>query len=76
MSFYIEWERLAAQAYDMLDADAQAAIARAVVLLARQGIPNEAEPGDDGRWTLRAGAHIIVFTENDLDLYLIAIEPA
>jgi hypothetical protein len=76
MSFYIEWERLAAQAYDMLDPDTQAAIARAVIRLARQGIPDDAEPGDDGRWTLQAGDHIIVFTENDSDLYLIAIEPA
>jgi hypothetical protein len=40
MSFHIEWERLAAQAYDMLDRDAQAAIATAVVRLARQGIPD------------------------------------
>ncbi|WP_030174334.1 hypothetical protein [Spirillospora albida] len=58
----------------MLDPDAQAAIARAVVRLARQGIPDDAVPGDDGRWTLRAGGHIIVFTESDLDLYLIVIE--
>ncbi|GAA2111330.1 hypothetical protein [Actinomadura alba] len=43
MSFHIEWERLASQAYDMLDLKAQAAIARVVVHLARQGIPDEAD---------------------------------
>ncbi|MFI6485062.1 hypothetical protein ACIBH1_44615 [Nonomuraea sp. NPDC050663] len=76
MSFHIEWERLAAQAYDMLDDQAQANIARAIVRLARQGIPDDAEPGQDGLWTLQVGRHIIVFTEHDLDVYLVAIEPA
>ncbi|NVI86073.1 hypothetical protein [Actinomadura sp. BRA 177] len=76
MSFHIEWERLAGQAYDMLGKDAQAAIALALVRTARQGITDDAQPGQGGQWTLRAGDHIIVFTENEFDLYLVAIEPA
>ncbi len=40
------------------------------------GIPDDAEPGDDGRWTLPAGDCILVFVESDLDIYLVAIEPA
>ncbi|GGV31546.1 hypothetical protein GCM10010182_63840 [Actinomadura cremea] len=76
MSFHIEWERLASQAYDMLGKEARAAIAMAVIRLAREGLPDEAVPGEDGRWTLRADDHIIVFVENGFDIYLIGIESA
>ena len=76
MSFHLEWERLFSQRFDMLGVDDKMAIAMALTLLARQGIPGEAEAGDDGRWTLRAGRHIVVFTEHELDIYLLAIEDA
>ncbi|MCW2884707.1 MAG: hypothetical protein JWL58_1569 [Streptosporangiaceae bacterium] len=60
----------------MLAPQAKAAVAMAIVRLARQGIPEDAEPGDDGLWTLHAGGQILVFTESELDIYLIAIEAA
>lgn len=76
MSFHLEWERLFSQRFDMLSVDDRMAIAMALTVIARQGIPAHAEAGDDGRWTLRSGDHIIVFTEHELDIYLVAIEDA
>jgi hypothetical protein len=75
MSYHVEWERLARQAWDQIPDARRLAVADAIVRLMVTGIPDDAEPGDDGRWTLPAGDYILVFVESDLDIYLVAIEP-
>ncbi|MEV0169166.1 hypothetical protein AB0J43_08270 [Nonomuraea fuscirosea] len=76
MSFHLEWERLARQAYDQIPPDKRLPVADVVIKLMIEGIPDAAEPGEDGRWSIRAGEYILVFVEHELDIYLIAIEAA
>ncbi|MFI6603825.1 hypothetical protein ACIBHX_46980 [Nonomuraea sp. NPDC050536] len=76
MSYHVEWERLARQAYDQIPADQRLSVADAIIRLMIHGIPDDAEPGEDGRWTLAAGGYILVFIESEFDIYLVAIERA
>jgi hypothetical protein len=76
MSFYVELERLAQQALAQIPDHLRLAVADAIITLMKDGIPEAAVPGEDGRWTLLAGEYILVFLEDDLDIYVIAIEPA
>ncbi|MFI6318775.1 hypothetical protein ACIBG8_14705 [Nonomuraea sp. NPDC050556] len=76
MSFHLEWERLARQAYDQIPPHLRLPVADAIIRLMIEGIPTDAEPGQDGRWTLHAGDYVLVFVENELDIYLVAIEHA
>ncbi|MEV5575737.1 hypothetical protein AB0L06_37355 [Spirillospora sp. NPDC052269] len=77
MSYYVEWERLAHQAYEQLSKAAQAEVARAVIAIMREGVPDSATPDGEGSWHLRAGDHVIGFTiSDDLDVYLYEIERA
>lgn len=78
MSFHVEWDRLALQAYDQIPKEDRQPVAEAVIQLMREGIPATAEPGEggsDGAWTLRAGDYVLGFTVADLDIHLFEIEP-
>jgi hypothetical protein len=77
LSFYIEWERLAEQAYAQIPLQARGPVAEAIIDLMRNGLPERAESGKNGAWCLRAGAYFLLFTiDDDLDIYLTHIERA
>ena len=77
MSFYLEWERLAFQAYAQIPDVDRLAIGDAIVDLMNEGIPDTATPDGDGSWHLRAGRYVIGFTiDDDLEIYLYEIEKA
>lgn len=42
MSFHLEWERLARQAYDQIPAEQRLPVADAVIRLMIEGIPHDA----------------------------------
>jgi hypothetical protein len=49
MSFHIEWERLARQAWDQIPDASRLVVAAGLVRLMHAGIPDDAEPGDRPR---------------------------
>jgi hypothetical protein len=78
MSFHVEWDRLAWQAYDQIPKEHRQPVSEAIIRLMRDGIPDAAEPDEsvDGAWQLRAGAYVLGFTVADLDIHLYEIESA
>ncbi|MCP2336879.1 hypothetical protein [Actinomadura rupiterrae] len=77
MSYHVEWERLARQAYDQIPSDERLAVADGVMALMHEGIPDRAEPGvDDGAWIVPAGKYLLHFTEHEFTIYLTQIERA
>jgi len=78
VTYHLEIEPPAWEAYDKLSAEQHGLVAMALVLLARHGRPDGAVAAEGSNWRLRAGEHDIYFLVDDeeADVYVQAILPA
>ena len=78
MTYHVEIEPPAWEAYDKLSAEQHGLVAVALVLLARHGRPEQAVRAEAGTWRLRAGNQDIYFLvlEEEADVYVQSIMPA
>jgi mRNA-degrading endonuclease RelE of RelBE toxin-antitoxin system len=78
VTYHVEIEPPAWEAYDKLGVEQHGLVAIALVLLARYGRPDQAVPAGGNNWRLRAGDHDIYFLVDDeeSDVYVQSIMPA